>query len=390
MVLQLLFGIIYGAFSLTLPILSETLIANLAVLGLIFALPELIGMAIDIPIGEFAHRFGRRRVIFYSGILLGLSAVFFILTRHPLLFVTALIFYELATQSFIVSADAEQVALTPNIRAGRFNGILEGMHNLGFSIGPVIAGALMAQRLEYPFLIALVIVLVMVLISAAFLPYEKHRENFPRAVKDVVLHDKFVRAGLKEFLSLGFEGSFVALIFFVFALHWGFIALLEPLYTKALGLSGLSIGLIYAGFTLPIFFVSVMAGKYIDRHGAKGVTVGGLILLALSSFGFAFTDDPRLLFIFALVSGVGDALLLPAVMTMLDKLSSYHTKEHISGVKVFAESSGYFAGPLTGGVFAAFFGYAATFFGIGFFLLGLAVAVAMVSLRVAQPTLLRR
>lgn len=84
--LGFLFGVVYGAFSLALPILAEEVFASIAVLGLVFALPELFGIFLDIPLGAFANRFGRRHTIFYSGLLLALSAFFFIFFRNPLLF----------------------------------------------------------------------------------------------------------------------------------------------------------------------------------------------------------------------------------------------------------------------------------------------------------------
>ena len=145
-------------------------------------------------------------------------------------------------------------------------------------------------------------------------------------------------SGFREFRALGFTGFFLTFLFFIFALHWGFIALLEPLYTDALGLSGQLIGLIYAGFSIPFVVVSYFTGKYIDRRGAKGAVIGGLLLMGLSTIGFGLTQNPKLLFIFSLISGVGDGFLLPAIMSVIDRLSSYHKKAQIQGVEVFAES----------------------------------------------------
>ena len=76
--LGFLFGVVYGAFSLILPILADRVFANIAILGLVFALPELFGIFLDIPLGAFANRFGRRHTIFYSGVLLAISAFIFI------------------------------------------------------------------------------------------------------------------------------------------------------------------------------------------------------------------------------------------------------------------------------------------------------------------------
>lgn len=383
--LEFLFGIVYGVFSLTLPLRAESIVANLALLGMIFALPEILGTVMDVPIGEMAKRFGRRRTIFYSGLLLAISSLLFIVLKNPFLFAATLIFYEIATQSFIIPGDAEETALTPARSTGRFNALLEGFHNLGFSVGPVAAGFVIGFKLEYAFLIALFFSIVMMAISSLFLSKEKNHEGLGAAAVHMVTRDKIFKAGFSEFARLGFEGAFVAFIFFAFALHWGFIAIGEPLYTNALDFADWQIGLIYAGFTLPIFFVSLIVGRYLDRRSAKGITVAGLFLHALSAFGFSLTGSPALLFLLSLVSGVGDALILPAIFTMFDRLSSYHTKEHVSGIKMFGESLGYFAGPLAGGVLSSFIGFGPTFAALGSFLLVLTAITALVPLKVAQP-----
>lgn len=385
--LEFLFGIAYGTFSLTLPLRAESIVANLALLGIIFALPEIFGTFVDIPIGEFAKRFGRRRTIFYSGLLLAASSLLFISLRNPILFLATLLFYEVATQSFIIPADAEGTALSPARNTGRINGLLEGFHNLGYSIGPVAAGFVIGFSLAYAFLIALAVAIAMMIVSFLFMPKEHVHEEFAKAAAHVITRDKVFKAGFAEFGRLGFEGVFVAFIFFAFALHWGFIALMEPLYTKALGVSDFEIGLIYAGFTLPIFFVSLIVGRYLDRRSAKGITVAGLLLHALAAFGFSATGNPQLLFVLALVSGVGDALILPAVYTMFDRLSSYHSKEHVSGVKILGESFGYFAGPLAGGLLSDAIGFRPTFFALGVFLLAFTAVTLFVRLKAAEPVL---
>ncbi|TSC72919.1 MAG: hypothetical protein G01um101448_904, partial [Parcubacteria group bacterium Gr01-1014_48] len=54
--LNFLFGIVYGIFSLSLPILAESIFGNVVVIGFVFALPALFGIVLDIPLGAFANR----------------------------------------------------------------------------------------------------------------------------------------------------------------------------------------------------------------------------------------------------------------------------------------------------------------------------------------------
>ena len=377
--LGFLFGIVYGVFSLALPILANQVFVNIALLGLIFALPELFGVFLDIPLGAFANHFGRRHTILYSGILLAISAFLFIKFPNPFLFLLALIFYELATQAYIIPADAELMALSPGRRTGRFNGITEGFHNFGYTLGAMIAGWILVWGIPSALWFAFAGAVAMILISTFFLPRETHPEPFFSSVSNVWRRDKVFISGIREFRQLGFLGSYLAFLFFVSSAHWGFNALLEPLYTTDLGLDEKFVGLIFAGFTLPFLLVSFYAGKYIDKQGAKGVTVSGLFLMAISMIGFGMSVNPIVLFIFALVHGVGEALLLTSVMSMIDELSSYHTKEKISGVKVFAESTGFFIGPLLAGIAVAFLNFSPTFIALGLVTLGLALVTRFVS-----------
>lgn len=373
-----LFGIAYGIFSLSVPILAQSVFKHLALLSLVFTIPEIVGVIFDIPLGAFANRFGRRRIILFSGILLAIAAALFTIFHHPLFFIVPMIIYGIATQSYIIPADAELVAVMPARNRGKFSGVVEGVHNFGFSIGPVLAGILLSISINAPFFLAIVVSLAIVPISIYFLPPEHSGEGFNKALGNIWRRDKMFQSSLQEFSQLGFLGMFLVFLFFVFALHWGFIALMEPLYTDALHFDSRLIGLIYAGFTIPFLLVSILSGRYIDRRGAKGIAIGGLLLMALSTLGFGLTQNPRVLFIFSLVAGIGDAFLLPAIMSTLARLSLHHVKEQISGVKIFAESAGYLLGPLVGGVLASFFGFQFVFILLGLSILLLALVTIFV------------
>lgn len=52
-------------------------------------------------------------------------------------------------------------------------------------------------------------------------------------------------------------------------------------------------------------------------------------------------------------------------MDMIDVLSSNHGKERTPGVKVFAESTGFFVGPLAAGVATAALGFQPSFVYLG-------------------------
>ncbi|TSC62247.1 MAG: MFS transporter, DHA1 family, multidrug resistance protein [Parcubacteria group bacterium Greene0416_14] len=278
------------------------------------------------------------------------------------------------------------MALSPRTRSGKFNGLYEAFHNLGYTIGPLIAGILLAAKSPGALWFAFGGAACMMLISALLLPKERMGKSFRSSVEALWRRDKVFRSGFREFRTLGFLGSYLAFLFFVSALHWGFNSILEPLYAIKLGLPNTVLGLIFAGFTLPFIVVSIVAGQFVDHGKTKRVTLAGLFFMAISTCGFGITQEPIMLFLFSLLHGIGQALFLTALMSMFDILSAYHTKERISGIKIFAESAGYFVGPLMAGLAAGFIGFSSTFVTLGLLTLVFAGVTLFVNFETQNKT----
>ena len=138
-----LFGIIYGLFSFYLPIFAEDAVKNVALVGILLAVVEIMGIIVDLPLGAFADRYGRRRTIFLGAILLGLAALFFQFSTASLIFlVLALAFYGVVVELVLIPEDAEMMAISPRRKSGKFFGFYEAWHNFGYAVGPFIGGFL--------------------------------------------------------------------------------------------------------------------------------------------------------------------------------------------------------------------------------------------------------
>ena len=109
------FGLIYGLFSFYLPIFVESSVKNIAVVGMFLAVVEIMGMAVDLPLGAFADRVGRRKTIFLGALSLFFSALIFELSSGSLLLLaTALVFYGVIVELVLIPQDAELMALNDN------------------------------------------------------------------------------------------------------------------------------------------------------------------------------------------------------------------------------------------------------------------------------------
>jgi len=77
------------------------------------------------------------------------------------------------------------------------------------------------------------------------------------------------------------------------------------------------------------------------------------------------TQSMFLIFIFALLISSGWALALPALNGLIVDLTYKHKKGEMIGIWDFFMDSGYFAGPLLGGIIAQIFGIRYIFLVIG-------------------------
>jgi MFS transporter, FSR family, fosmidomycin resistance protein len=78
------------------------------------------------------------------------------------------------------------------------------------------------------------------------------------------------------------------------------------------------------GFLMTIFFVvscavQTASGFLVDRYGPRPILFGGLTLLGIAAFGFAFSPSYWVMACFSLVAGVGNGVFHPVDYTLLNR-----------------------------------------------------------------------
>lgn len=374
-----LFGVTYGLFSFYLPIFTENAVGNVAVVGILLALAEIMGIIVDLPLGAFIDRYGRKRTMLWGSFLLLLSALLFQLSGSSLIaLAVALSFYGIVVEFLLIPLDAELMAVSPRRRSGKFFGVYEAAHNFGYTVGPFIGGFLIWYSPPPVFWALSALVVLLFLFVSFFIDSPKRRrESVFHALALVFKKDHYLMSSIREFRLLGWEGRILLVFWFTFAFRWGAIAILEPLFMLDLGLHPVLIGIIYAASTLPFVFFSSPAGSLSDRFGAWPFIAGGLCLMGSATFLFGTFESALFLFLLAFVAAIGDAILVPTVLASFDTLSQRHFKGKISSVLAFTEDTGYFLGPLIAGPAAALWGFRVTFYGFGIFIIAvMVVAIA--------------
>ena len=344
---------------------------------------ELVGLLFDLPIGAFTDRYGRRRTIILGALLLGVSALLFQAWQTVLGLAVALVFYGIVIEFVIIATDAELMAVSPRGRSGRFHGIYEALHNFGYAVGPFLGGVLLSFAPPPVFWTLATVCLLLFLFALFFMEKRETKHDSILATAEAVIEkDRFLVSSIKEFRKIGFAGLMLSLFYFAFSFRWGAIALLEPIWTLKLGIDPLWVGAIYGASALPFLFVSPFAGNFTDHHGSKRAIVAGLFLMGTATFLFGTAQNPYLLFAYAFIAAVGDAILVPTVLASFDTLASRHFKGRISSAVNVVEDFGYLLSPIPAGLIAHFIGFDWAFYLFGTFILCIMVVALFTRLEV--------
>ncbi len=78
------------------------------------------------------------------------------------------------------------------------------------------------------------------------------------------------------------------------------------------------------GFLMTVFFVvscgvQAASGFLVDRYGPRPILFGGLSLLGVAAFGFAFSPNYWVMALFSVVAGVGNGVFHPVDYTLLNR-----------------------------------------------------------------------
>ncbi|TCL75086.1 MFS transporter [Hydrogenispora ethanolica] len=109
------------------------------------------------------------------------------------------------------------------------------------------------------------------------------------------------------------------------------IGLADKLY-KLTG-DNFSISLVFLLQSLPMLFLGVMAGTLCDRYNKKGLFVAVNTFYAVTSFLFAVTASPPLLYLILLLTGVLQTLFLPCRIAFLPQIVDPADLMRVNGMR---------------------------------------------------------
>jgi len=370
-----------GALWFILPPIAENLVGNLALVGLLLAIPAVAGMLLDMPLGDLCDKIEKKSLL-YIALAVMIAAGILLPQVTSLLRLIILLAAAGAVSStlYIVTTTYVLVA-SPKRYSSSFLGTYTSFVHFGYSVGALLAGVAVADAvLDNTPRIGFVILASCVLAACATATLTSHRRKcMTGGISSVLRDDQVFMKEIGEFRKLGFAGAAIVGLTVLFTLYDGIVWTLEPLLYQHLGIGSVYGGVILAAFVVPLIVFEAPAGYLADRFGKRRLLFAGLLMGGVFSVFFSRGQSAAALIAFAFAATTGLALAWPALEGILAEHTQKRQAGEFAGVWITAKDAGYVAGPILGGVLAQAAGIRTVFLLAGVALTASAAVVLLFS-----------
>lgn len=360
------------------------------IMGASYSFFQLIGAPL---LGKWSDIFGRKKILLLSQIGTFLAWVLFIIALsipNSLLFefdsslvgmfiltIPLLILFLARALDGITGGNVSVAnayladVSTDENRKSNF-GKMAASANMGFIIGPALAGTLGATLLGelLPVAMAMLISLIAIFVIAFIMP-----ESNPCALSKYIDNKnvtKVLGAELKECYSLsdtrkiGFidvlkfaNVPFILVLYFLIFLAFNFFYVAFPIHSvQTLNWGLLKLGVFFSLIGLVLVIVQgPVLSKISSKYSEGTLIIAGSVLLGLSFFLFTSSND-LVIFIAVLLFSGGNGIMWPSFLSLLSKIAGNKYQGTIQG---YASSTGSLAsiiGLISGGILYGFIGVA--------------------------------
>jgi MFS family permease len=335
------------------------------VVGSIYPATQLIGSAV---LGSWSDRFGRKAILFVSEIGTMLGWVVFLIAlllprteiatisspllgtfmlTVPLVFVIMSRAIDGLTGGNYVVAEAYIADVTSETERTASYGLMTVMGNLGFTVGPALAGLLGGTALaeKLPIVVAIVLSAATALIIAVVLP-ESHKKT--------VVSEEGSGSGHKVGRRVILENKgivFVLMLYFAMFIGFNIYYTAFPIHAiRTLGWSVGRLGIYFAALSFTMMFVEgPVLSRVSKRYSACRLIATGSLLLGIS---FVLLATSRLGPTFAalLFFAFGNGVMWPSMLSLLSRLAGDEIQGLVQGVAGSLGSAASIIGLLVGGI----------------------------------------
>jgi multidrug resistance protein len=342
-------------FGIILPVFARRLgefgagVQELGLMTMSFALAQLIAAPI---MGTMADRYGRRPFILLALFTFVVANISFLFAKSAQTFILIRAFEGAFTAGLFPAAMGVVSDLIPKEHRARWVGIVMGGYAAGFFFGPVLGGLLYdTWGYAMPFLASAAMGVLALSVAIFMVPETRtvtirnremlllRREREHTGVEEDTLWESLPRPLyiLATLMAIDF------VIVFVFAF-------IEPqmifyMY-EDLNWTTVQFGVVVAVYGLVAVIGQGFLGGVSDRFGRKPVIVFGLILNTFFFAGIAYFRSFPQIIVVSLISGFGEALVLPALSAYYMDITAEEHRSRVMGIKESAIALGGVAGPL--------------------------------------------
>jgi MFS family permease len=338
-------GLMMTGYGIVMPVFAKRLaelgsgVDTLGFMTMAFAISQFL---LSPFMGSLADRFGRRPLILTALAGMVLTNIGFLLARSTEAYIALRLFDGAITAGLLPASMGVVADTVAEEERAKWVGILMGSYGAGFILGPTLGGFLFDHwDFVAPFgvsaalgFIGLIAAFALVQETRVVKSMSKAESAAPTRLIDSLPRPLYVLATL-------------LLLDFVIVFAFAFI---EPqmmfyLYDR-LGISTTEMGLIVGVYGLAMVFGQTVLAPLSDRFGRKPMIALGFALSSVFYVGLATVTQVGPLFVVAIVAGLGNALVTPALSASYLDITAEAYRSRVMGVKESMSSLGGVLGPL--------------------------------------------
>ena len=297
--------------------------------------------------GSFADRFGRRPLILLAlaGEVIANGA--YLYAQSVPLYI-AIRFFQGGISAGLLPATLGVVGdRVPEAQRAQWTGVIMASYAAGFIFGPAFGGFLFDHwGYAAPFAVSGILAFLALVLALVMVPETRPASSRVQKLNPIAGQTKWreIWASLPRPIYL-----FATLLLIDFIATFAF-AFIEPqmalYFYNQLLLTPTQLGLIVGGYGLTTLLGQAFLGKLSDRHGRKPVMILGLLLTSALYLGLIFVTSFGLLFPVAVLSGLGDALFIPAIAASYLDIAEPEHISRVMGIKGSVAALAGVVGPL--------------------------------------------
>lgn len=315
--------------------------------GLLFAVFSICQFISTPIIGRLSDTYGRRPMLLVS--IAGTAVSFFVMAVAPsalFLFIARALDGLTAGNIPVIFAVISD-STKPEERAKAF-GIISSAINFGFIFGPAVSALAIGWGEAVPFIIAGVIALVAVALTAAYLPETNSHMGETRQGK-MFDFPKMWHTLFDPNVGITFIISLIFFLAFSCAIIYGF----QPFTMNILKISQSQNALLFTLFgTVGFLAQTFMVGRFTKILGMKKSFKVGTIFTAISFLIMFLSRSLPIFVIASIILAIFNSIVQTLIPTILSQETDEKSQGTIMGLNSSYQSIGTIFGPILGGVVA--------------------------------------